>query len=260
MVLILVLIYWAKQPMTFPRSWRRVLITTAITTAALTPTGLLDGDASWFASKAAAQQSFGRSSSLNGGSGLSGGSGTRNSIGSNYGAASQAPASQGNPGIPTAGNGRLPTTTLAKPTVRLRQDTLIPGTTGRVAMLGRRWVFISDGSAPRKQPVRATDPYNASPSFGADEFTSGQTNLSDTGLLTRTTSLTYTEATTQRRATQLKQLPDLLIVENLMLQRIVESIREDSADDHWHITGKVTEYFDENRLIILSAKRAADEP
>ena len=48
----------------------------------------------------------------------------------------------------------------------------------------------------------------------------------------------------------------VLITENLMLQRIVQAIKEDELDSSWQITGRVTEYFGENRLTILTAQRA----
>ena len=48
----------------------------------------------------------------------------------------------------------------------------------------------------------------------------------------------------------------VLITENLMLQRIVQAIKEDELDRSWQITGRVTEYFGENRLTILTAQRA----
>jgi len=41
-----------------------------------------------------------------------------------------------------------------------------------------------------------------------------------------------------------------------MPQRIVEAIREDELDTSWEVTGKVTDYFDENRLAIITAQRA----
>ena len=47
----------------------------------------------------------------------------------------------------------------------------------------------------------------------------------------------------------------VLIAENLMLQRIVQAIREDELDSLWTVTGRVTEYFGENRLTILTAQR-----
>ncbi|MGI9468092.1 MAG: hypothetical protein ACR2OA_13310 [Rubripirellula sp.] len=40
-----------------------------------------------------------------------------------------------------------------------------------------------------------------------------------------------------------------------MLQRIVQAIREDEIDSLWQVTGRVTEYFGENRLTILPAQR-----
>ena len=49
--------------------------------------------------------------------------------------------------------------------------------------------------------------------------------------------------------------PIVLIAENLMLQRLVQAIREDELDSLWRVTGRVTEYFGENRLTILTAQR-----
>ena len=48
----------------------------------------------------------------------------------------------------------------------------------------------------------------------------------------------------------------VLIVENLMLQRLVEAIRVDPSDDGWTISGEVIEFFDQNRLIIRTAQRS----
>ena len=41
-----------------------------------------------------------------------------------------------------------------------------------------------------------------------------------------------------------------------MLQRIVEAIREDADDDRWTVSGQVSEFFDQNRLIIRTAQRS----
>jgi hypothetical protein len=51
-----------------------------------------------------------------------------------------------------------------------------------------------------------------------------------------------------------------VLVENLMLQRIVEAIRADSRDNSWLLSGEVTEFFQENRLLIRTAQRAASSP
>ena len=41
-----------------------------------------------------------------------------------------------------------------------------------------------------------------------------------------------------------------------MLQRIVKAIRSDPTDDHWVISGEISEFFGENRLAIRLAQRA----
>ncbi len=52
------------------------------------------------------------------------------------------------------------------------------------------------------------------------------------------------------------ELPQMVISENLMLQRIAEAIHVDSSDDSWTISGEIAEFFDSNRLIIVTAQRA----
>jgi len=51
-------------------------------------------------------------------------------------------------------------------------------------------------------------------------------------------------------------LSQIILQENLMLQRIAKAINTDASDDHWIITGEVTEFFSENRLMIQLAQRA----
>ncbi len=41
-----------------------------------------------------------------------------------------------------------------------------------------------------------------------------------------------------------------------MLQRIAEAVRADGWDDHWRVSGEVTEFFNENQLLIRTAQRA----
>ncbi|MEM9827120.1 MAG: hypothetical protein AAF958_11055, partial [Planctomycetota bacterium] len=53
-------------------------------------------------------------------------------------------------------------------------------------------------------------------------------------------------------------IPDsFVLLENLMLGRIVDSIRRDASDDNWVITGVFTEFQDANYLTIRSAKRTS---
>ena len=51
----------------------------------------------------------------------------------------------------------------------------------------------------------------------------------------------------------------LVLIENLMLQRIAESVRSDNSDDRWILTGTMTEYFGENRMVIETAQRSNAE-
>tara|TARA_R110002111_G_scaffold100750_3_gene156047 strand:- start:799 stop:1032 length:234 start_codon:yes stop_codon:yes gene_type:complete len=55
------------------------------------------------------------------------------------------------------------------------------------------------------------------------------------------------------------QSSHLILAENLMLQRIVESIRSDVTDSRWVLSGKVTEFFGENRMVISTAQRSNAE-
>ena len=51
----------------------------------------------------------------------------------------------------------------------------------------------------------------------------------------------------------------LVLAENLMLQRVVDAVRNDSADDHWILSGVVTEFFGRNRMVIKTAQRSNAE-
>jgi hypothetical protein len=46
------------------------------------------------------------------------------------------------------------------------------------------------------------------------------------------------------------------VLENLALQRVVQMIQQDPSDNRWMISGVVTEFFSENRLMMVTAVRA----
>lgn len=46
------------------------------------------------------------------------------------------------------------------------------------------------------------------------------------------------------------------VLENLALQRVVQMIQQDPSDNRWMISGVVTEFFSENRLMMVMAVRA----
>lgn len=130
-----------------------------------------------------------------------------------------------------------------------REGTSVVETVGRVARVGPRWQFRPDPAASGVTPGMA-GANTASPTKRRTLTTNSvldQSPFEDETLLgterTRTSNI------------QPNQLPKLLLIENLMLGRIVRAIEEDPSDDKWAITGEVTEFLGENRLIVLSAKR-----
>jgi len=100
--------------------------------------------------------------------------------------------------------------------IRMREGTRIATTTGTFARLGRRWVFEFDATS---------------------QVDSGETK---------------TTAPSTRPTQPLR----LRVLENLSLQRIVEATTQDATDHRWKITGLVTEFGDENWLLLTTAIRA----
>lgn len=153
----------------------------------------------------------------------------------------------------------------------LREGTMIPPTVGTIIQVGRRWVF-----AP-------SNPETLTPRF----FESGGTmrHLSS-GMIaqarpTRLGTATDESATgsagqvAETQSTREKPLPPkqsgavpsnqtrevanegklIVLSENLMLQRIVEAVVADAADNRWTISGEITEFRNQNRLRIHTAQR-----
>ncbi len=149
-----------------------------------------------------------------------------------------------------------------------REGTLLPPTVGRIVMLGRRWAFVPTIESTERQ---GDDFVGSQPTFkyssvrngqGAHESHNEKPRPSRLGGATpnRQWSVQMTSTAVgdgQAESTvEAKRVPHVIIVENLMLQRIVEAVRADASDDHWMVSGEVTEYFKENRLIIRTAQRA----
>ncbi len=112
----------------------------------------------------------------------------------------------------------------------LREGSPIPPTTGRFVLVGNRWLFVfyadrdaqTNKTTAQQAKVQSSDQSN---SDGTDEVSA---------------------------ADEIQ----ILVSENLMLQRIVEAIRADRNDNRWTITGRVTEFFEDNRLVLQTAQRA----
>ncbi len=138
----------------------------------------------------------------------------------------------------------------------LREGTRISPVTGRVVMLGRRWVFIPTANQIEEDAVANGD----SAVIRAYMVANARSRGSRLGGSTSTDALkrfhTVAAPLEGNGAEQAIPFDQIMLQENLMLQRIVEAIRADSTDDHWLVSGKVTEFFGENLLSIEIAQRA----
>ncbi len=147
----------------------------------------------------------------------------------------------------------------------LREGTLIPPTAGQIVMLGRRWAFI-----PASQESRTDDDLVK---FGKDQAVSSMVSFtrkqypSRLGAASTSVSASaYSKTDARLVRTEVSKgntfatvLPQVLVVENLMLQRIADAIRTDGSDDRWTVSGEVTEYFNENQLLIRTAQRSGSK-
>ena len=126
----------------------------------------------------------------------------------------------------------------------LREGTRTPRVIGRFSLSGRRWSFLPEAGVSSSGLISSS---------GSAEMTQGQvvTTTSDQTLQYRVDDF---EPAAQR------PLPPMIVAENLMLQRVVEAIRESGMEDRWVIRGEISEFFGENRLTLLTAQRAAAEP
>ncbi len=120
---------------------------------------------------------------------------------------------------------------------QLREGTLVPPTAGRVVMIGRRWAFL---------------PASVESAKAAPPETANQTNNLFTGSSAAARPIDpQADLVLGNRLTS-----QLLVCENLMLQRVVEAIRDDPSDDKWTVSGVVTEFFDQNLFVIKTAQRS----
>ncbi|MEM6688395.1 MAG: hypothetical protein AAF664_03145 [Planctomycetota bacterium] len=119
---------------------------------------------------------------------------------------------------------------------KARENTHFDALDGQVISMGDRWAFM-----PSKQESDDDSHSGLHMEPGSSPL-EGDPELMDKGLSPSADGQT------------------IILVENLMLQQIVQAIRADAADRRWRVSGVYLEFFDENRLMILSAKRASVEP
>lgn len=151
---------------------------------------------------------------------------------------------------------------------RLREGTSIPATLGKVVALGpRRWAFVPLTKPVLKDVEAVTDSESVKITVNQQrEIVTGR--VDPVTLLNKISTfrdgdkgrqdnvvVSAMSSTGSSVADESRSEPIVLIAENLMLQRLVQAIREDELDSLWRVTGRVTEYFGENRLTILTAQR-----
>ncbi len=142
---------------------------------------------------------------------------------------------------------------------RMREGTRISSTMGKFYRNGRRWVFEFS------MPVESDDASGESSQQTTREVREVSTTTTDR--LTSKT-LTVTERSESTSVTASEPGPDsipvdrkeevvrLRVLENLALQRVVAAISEDSNDVHWTVTGTVTEFGNENWLLLSTILRS----
>lgn len=148
----------------------------------------------------------------------------------------------------------------------LREGTFIGPVRGRFVNRGQRWHFMADPTAPS-----GTTGGDAGPSELIEVGVARKVVINENTLLGRSREqsqriLEVTDVSAIGQATQPSHQSEravhshladsIIVVENLMLGRVADAIEDDPQDDYWTITGRVTEFQDENRLIVLTAYRA----
>lgn len=151
---------------------------------------------------------------------------------------------------------------LGAPRSRMREGTRIGSTTGKFYRNGRRWVF--EFALPTED---ASGALNHSSQQNVKEVREVVTTTNDR-LTSSTTTITSTSSTSTTSSATTSAEPDgagaplptqtvrLRVLENLALQRVVSAITEDSNDVHWTITGTVTEFGNENWLLLTTILRS----
>lgn len=111
--------------------------------------------------------------------------------------------------------------------VLLREGTEIGPISGRMVMRSQRWVFVPKVDPHSSAKIQAAIQHDVSP---------------------------YRHDNHEIQAVPFEQI---IVLENLMLSRIEVALENDFEDDRWVITGRITEFRDENRLILMTAQRAS---
>lgn len=157
--------------------------------------------------------------------------------------------------------------------VILREGTQVGPIRGRFVLRGHRWVFLVDGGRSDSTNVfamidggiaRKVAPQTGSvlgrnrANDGLGSNTSGTNSSTDSPSFTNDFIGNANSFGDQRSPSlRLNAFDQMIVLENLMLGRIANAIKQDPDDDVWNITARVTEFEDQNRLLLITAHRAA---
>jgi len=154
------------------------------------------------------------------------------------------------------------------PTIVLREGTVIGPIRGRLVLRGQRWWFIVE-ERPQTDGGHLADMIDTGSARTITEKKSTilkrNTTVTKSGTFTQSrheqrmidderVGRVHSEGQIQRRVL-LPPFESMIVVENLMLGRIASAVEADPADDHWTITGRITEFQNDNRLILATAHR-----
>lgn len=166
---------------------------------------------------------------------------------------------------------RVPESSASKqtiPNIVLREGTRIGPIRGRFVLRGQRWWFIvkETALADRSHLAQMMDTGNARTITEArSTILKRKTTVVRSGAGSQSSyeqRVVEEDAVGQvqpvnkaRRHVLTPPFASVIVVENLMLDRIAAATDEDPADDHWTITGRITEFQNDNRLILTTAHR-----
>ncbi|MEM8671484.1 MAG: hypothetical protein AAGG48_28450 [Planctomycetota bacterium] len=146
----------------------------------------------------------------------------------------------------------------------LREGTYIPPIAGKIVPIGRRWGFAPinpKALAANQIGLMQSKPSNLSSQMTAKPRPTrlGVAETGPTQKGDRHSSAVDAGMNSDSMASgsvhQVSRQQMIILSENLMLQRIVESVLKDPADDRWTISGEITEFRNQNRLRIQTAQR-----
>ncbi|MEM6980246.1 MAG: hypothetical protein AAF539_11330 [Planctomycetota bacterium] len=128
----------------------------------------------------------------------------------------------------------------------LREGTIIGPIAGQIVRSGNAWRFVPDRNHKSPQMGMRMKPSRMNDS-----------NVVRSGVANRESTTNRMQQHSINHPTQ-SSLQMILLLENLMLQRVARAIEEDPSDKRWVVTGKVTEFRDENRLLLQTIHRAPE--